>query len=60
MSKISNIYYILKTLNEGRKLSKKNINSQEIKMLDSFVADGKIHFKDGSYSKITKNVDKIK
>jgi len=54
MSQISNIYYILKTLNEGRKLSKKNINSQEIKMLDSFVADGQFILKDGCYSKNNK------
>ena len=51
MTQISNIYYILKTLNSGKKLSKKNINFQEIKMLDSFVADGKINFKDGCFQK---------
>jgi hypothetical protein len=52
MNDITNIYYILKQLEEGKSLSKKDISFREIKMLDSFVDSGKITFLDGCYRKI--------
>ncbi len=51
---ITNIYYLLKQMDEGQKFSKSTISAQEVSILDSLVSTKKITFSNGYYSKVNK------